>query len=185
VSYTTSLVVLALIAQELGAESITDDALDLLPEAVRDAIDAPGTEGVSVPERALVITGAGPAAITAVEGALKLREGARILAEGYDVEYLLHGSAVPLDDSDRLLALTTPDNDGLILGVARAAAAEGIAVDLLDEPADLPMLLAQIPLTVRLQMLALRLAAARGQDPDTVIVGAWADEELWRVGRPD
>ena len=185
VSYTTSLVVLALIAQELGADSITDDALDLLPEAVQDAIDAPGTEGVSVPERALVITGAGPAAITAVEGALKLREGARILAEGYDVEYLLHGSAVPLDDSDRLLALTTPDNDGLILGVARAAAAEGIAVDLLDEPADLPMLLAQIPLTVRLQMLALRLAAARGQDPDTVIVGAWADEELWRVGRPD
>jgi glucosamine--fructose-6-phosphate aminotransferase (isomerizing) len=47
------------------------------------------------------------------------------------------------------------------------------------------MLLAQIPLTVRLQILALRLALERGQDPDTVITGNWADEGLWRVGRPD
>jgi glutamine---fructose-6-phosphate transaminase (isomerizing) len=48
----------------------------------------------------------------------------------------------------------------------------------------LPALLAQIPLAVRLQMLALRFAIERGQDPDTVIVGGWADEDLWRVGRP-
>src|SRR3712207_7174955 len=35
--------------------------------------------------------------VTAREGALKLREAARRLAEGFDAEYLLHGSAVPLD----------------------------------------------------------------------------------------
>ncbi len=62
-----------------------------------NAIDAPGTESITVPERDLVIAGAGPAAFTAREGALKLREGARVLAEGHDIEYLLHGSAVPLD----------------------------------------------------------------------------------------
>ena len=47
------------------------------------------------------------------------------------------------------------------------------------------MLLAQIPLTVRLQLLALRSALERGQDPDTVITGNWAEPGLWRIGRPD
>jgi glucosamine--fructose-6-phosphate aminotransferase (isomerizing) len=185
VSYTTALLVLAMIAMEMGADSITEDSLALVPDAVRNAIEAPGTEHVPVPERALVVAGAGPAAVTAEEGALKVREGARVLADGYDVEYLLHGSAVPLDGRDRILGLTTPDGEGLVQAVAQAASAEGIGVDLLDEPAPLPLLLAQIPLTVRLQMLALRLAAERGQDPDTVIVGGWADEDLWRLGRPD
>ena len=49
---------------------------------------------------------------------------------------------------------------------------------------DLPPALAQIPLTVRLQLLALRIAAERGQDPDTVIAGAWDDEALWAIGAP-
>lgn len=185
VSYTTALLILALIAKELGADSITDDSIALVPGAVRDAIDASGTEHVPQPERALVVAGVGPAAVTAAEGALKMREGARLLAEGYDVEYLLHGSAVPLDARDRILGLTTPDGDGLVRAVVQAAAAEGIAVDLLEEPAPLPVLLAQIPLTVRLQMLALRFALERGQDPDTVIVGGWADEGMWLLGRPD
>ena len=46
----------------------------------------------------------------------------------------------------------------------------------------LPPLLAQIPLTVRLQMLALRFAEARGQDPDRVSTGAWDDPALWAIG---
>jgi glucosamine--fructose-6-phosphate aminotransferase (isomerizing) len=184
VSYTTALMVLAMIAKEMGAESVTDDALALVPEAARNAIEAPGTEHVPQPERVLVVAGAGPAAVTASEGALKLREGARVLAEGYDAEYLLHGSAVPLDGRDRILGLTTPDEDGFVRSMAQAAGSEGIPVDLVEEEAPLPVLLAQIPLTVRLQMLALRLAIERGQDPDTVIVGAWADEGLWLLGRP-
>jgi glutamine---fructose-6-phosphate transaminase (isomerizing) len=185
VSYTTALLVLGMIAKEMGAESITDESLALVPGAVRNAIEDPGTEWIAAPERDLVITGAGAAAYTAREGALKLREGARVLAEGHDAEFLLHGTAVPLDGRDALVALTTPDADGFVEAVARAAEAEGIPVHRLGEPTPLPVLLAQIPLTVRLQILALRLAAERGQDPDTVITGNWADEELWRIGRPD
>lgn len=183
VSYTTALLALAMIAKAMGADSITDETLAPVPSAVRAAID--GAEELVVPERVLVITGAGPAAVTAAEGALKLREGARVLAEGYDVEFLLHGSAVPLDGRDRILGLMTPDGDGLVAGVLSAAAAEGIPTDTVAEPAPLPPLLAQIPLTVRLQMLALRTAIERGQDPDTVIVGNWANDALWRIGRPD
>jgi hypothetical protein len=44
--------------------------------------------------------------------------------------------------------------------------------------------MAQIPLTARLQVLALRRAEAGGQDPDKVIVGAWDDTELWETGAP-
>jgi glucosamine--fructose-6-phosphate aminotransferase (isomerizing) len=185
VSYTTALLTLALIAKEMGADSITDDTLALVPGAVRSAIEAPGTESIAAPERLLVIAGAGPAAATAREGALKLREGARLLAEGYDAEFLLHGSAVPLDPRDALIALAPPDTDGFVDAVAKAAAAERIRVHGLLEPTPLPMLLAQIPLTVRLQLLALRFAVERGQDPDTVITGNWADERLWLHGRPD
>jgi glutamine---fructose-6-phosphate transaminase (isomerizing) len=185
VSYTTTLLVLAMIAKEMGADSITEESIALVPDAVRDAIDAPGSESVRVPERDLVIAGAGPAAFTAEEGALKLREGARVLAEGHDIEYLLHGSAVPLDGRDALLSLMTPDAEGFVEAVTAAAAAEGIPVYRLGEPAPLPMLLAQIPLTVRLQLLALRFALERSRDPDTVITGRWADAGLWRIGRPD
>jgi glucosamine--fructose-6-phosphate aminotransferase (isomerizing) len=185
VSYTTALLALAMIAKEMGADSITDDALALVPSSVRNAIEAPGTESVQIPERTLVIAGAGPAAFTAREGALKLREGARVVAEGHDIEYLLHGSAVPLGASDALLSLMTPDNDGFVEAVTAAAEAEGIPSHRLAEPAPLPMLLAQIPLTVRLQVLALRSALERGQDPDTVITGKWAEPGLWRIGRPD
>jgi glutamine---fructose-6-phosphate transaminase (isomerizing) len=185
VSYTTTLMVLAMIAAEMGAESITEDALPLVPGAVRNAIESSGIEAIGAPERELVLTGAGPAAITAREGALKLREGARMLAEGYDVEHLLHGSAVPLGARDAVVALTPPDPDGLVDAVSSAAATEGIPTYKIHEPTPLPMLLAQIPLTVRLQLLALRFALERGQDPDTVITGNWATEQLWMIGRPD
>ena len=62
--------------------------------------------------------------------------------------------------------------------------AEHVPVTRLAEPADLPVPLAQIPLTARLQLLALRFALERGQDPDTVIVGAWNDPATWAIGAP-
>jgi glucosamine--fructose-6-phosphate aminotransferase (isomerizing) len=185
VSYTAALLILARIASEMGATTLRPEALARVPEAVARAIEDPGISRIPIPARSPVLVGAGPAAVTAREGALKLREGARMLAEGFDVEYLLHGNAVPLGGQDRLLVLAPPaDPHGLLEGVARAAAAEGIPVSRLEEPSDLPPLLAQIPLTVRLQLLTLRFAVERGQDPDTVIVGAWADPELWRLGAP-
>ncbi|MFB3739221.1 MAG: SIS domain-containing protein [Candidatus Velamenicoccus archaeovorus] len=185
VSYTAALLLLARLAHELGAPDFGPEVVDRVPGAVRAAIEAPGTGSIAEPRRTLLLVGEGPASVTAREGALKLREGSRLLAEGYDVEYLLHGSAVPLDGDDHLLALSPPDTDGLVGAVASAAEAEGVRVTHLAEPADLPPILAQIPLTVRLQLLALRLAAERGEDPDMVITGAWADDRLWALGAPE
>jgi glucosamine--fructose-6-phosphate aminotransferase (isomerizing) len=182
ISFTAGALAVAMIAAEMGADAINADAVARVPGSVGDAIDASGVDRVPLPARSLAVIGAGPAAITAAEGALKVREAARMIATGYDAEYFLHGSAVPLTPEDHLVALTTPDEDGFVEAVARTAEAAGIGVSRIGELAPLPVLLAQIPLAVRLQLLALRYARERGTDPDTIVTGEWNDPALWRIG---
>ena len=69
--------------------------------------------------------------------------------------------------------------------MAGAAAAEGIEHTHLVERSTTSPVLAQIPLTARLQMLALRLAREGAHDPDTVITGAWAAQDALEHGHPD
>jgi glucosamine--fructose-6-phosphate aminotransferase (isomerizing) len=183
-SYTAALLVLGMISAQMGADNITPDKLSVVPGSVRNAIEAPGTGSIPIPERSLALVGGGLTAITALEGALKVREASRTLAQGFDAEYFLHGNAVPLTPHDHVVALTTPDPDGFVDGVAKAAEASGIGVTRVAEPSPLPVTLAQIPMTVRLQLLALRFAQAKGQNPDKVIVGAWDDTGLWSIGAP-
>jgi len=179
-SYTTVLVVLARLA------GIDPEQLAEVPERARAAVADPGLADVTSSGRLLAFTGAGPASVTAREGALKVREASGMLAEGYEAEYLLHGSAVPLG-SDDTLVLVDPDadEDGLVAGVGEAAEASGVTVTRIDEPEGMHPVLAQIPLTIRLQALASRLADERGSDPDTVITGPWKDDELWARGAPE
>jgi glucosamine--fructose-6-phosphate aminotransferase (isomerizing) len=120
--------------------------------------------------------------VTAREGALKVREAARFPAEGYDTEYLLHGSAVPLSSKDRVVSIGPPDPAGMLGAVERAAAGAGVPVSSVRDPGELHPVLQQIPLTVRLQLLALRFSKERRQDPDHAITGSWADAELWSLG---
>jgi glucosamine--fructose-6-phosphate aminotransferase (isomerizing) len=178
-SYLAALLVLARLALALGATEYADADLAALPALVEAAGAAPPlVEGP--PDRLAVLFGVGPAAVTAREGALKLREASRVLAEGFEAEYLLHGSAVPLSADDLLIAIDpTGDPTGLAPDLVRAAGQECITVARLDPPADLHPLLAQLPLTARLQSLASRWADLRRVDPDLVIVGGWADEGLW------
>jgi glutamine---fructose-6-phosphate transaminase (isomerizing) len=187
VSYTATLAVLARLAHELGAADGSPGEVAQAAAAVRRACADPGTEDVAVPARSLAIAGCGPWGITAREGALKVREGARMLAEGFDTDRLLHGGAVPLTAADGLVLLEpAADPDGLSAALGSAAEAEGVPVSVL-AAADgdrLPPLLAQIPMTVRLQLLAERLARLRRQNPDVAIVGAWDEPALWQMGAP-
>jgi glucosamine--fructose-6-phosphate aminotransferase (isomerizing) len=187
VSYTATLAVLARLAHELGAADGSPGQVAQAAAAVRRACADPGTEDVAVPARSLAIAGCGPWGITAREGALKVREGARMLAEGFDTDRLLHGGAVPLTAADGLVLLEpAADPDGLTAALGSAAEAEGVPVSVL-AAADgdrLPPLLAQIPMTVRLQLLAERLARLRRQNPDVAIVGAWDEPALWQMGAP-
>jgi glucosamine--fructose-6-phosphate aminotransferase (isomerizing) len=176
-TYTASYLAALLILARLAA---FDAALLAALPALVEAAAAEPTLIERPPPRLTVLFGAGPAAVTAREGALKLREASRVLAEGFESEYLLHGSAVPLTEDDHLIALD-PDADptGLTAEVARAAEHEGIAVTRLAPPPNLSPLLAQLPLTARLQSLASDWADLRSVDPDTVITGAWAAEAFW------
>ncbi|MBT2383462.1 SIS domain-containing protein [Streptomyces sp. ISL-11] len=187
VSYTSALGVLARLAHLAGAPDGSPEDLRRTAGQVRVHCAAPGIDHIPVPARSLALIGCGPWGVTAREGALKIREGARILAEGFDSDRFLHGAAVPYTAADGLVLLEpAADADGLTAALGNAARAEGIATTTLEAPAGdpLPPLLAQIPMTVRLQLLADRYAALRGQDPDEAIVGAWADSALWRMGTP-
>jgi glucosamine--fructose-6-phosphate aminotransferase (isomerizing) len=183
-SYLAALLACARLAVALGGADWTAADLAALPSLVENA----GVEPLPVPtppRRITVLFGAGPAAVTAREGALKLREAARVLAEGFEAEYLLHGSAVPLGCDDHLIAVHPgADPSGLASSLADAAERDDIPVTRLDPPPDLHPLLAQLPLTVCLQALASRWADRQDIDPDTVILGAWADPSLWTLGAP-
>jgi len=180
-SYTSALAVLALIAGELGAEGLGPEAVAAAADATEVALAAP--DEFPQPPRLTVLAGLGPGAVTAREGALKLREAARLPAEGFDAEYLLHGNAVPLGDQDALIVLGR-DAHGFLARLAEAARVAGLAVRELEQPQPADELMAQIPLTARLQLLASRRADAAGHDPDTVITGPWDDEMLWATGAP-
>jgi glutamine---fructose-6-phosphate transaminase (isomerizing) len=193
VSYTAALAVLARLAHELGSPEGSPGQVAQAATAVRHVCAEPGIDAVAVPARSLAIVGPGPWGITAREGALKIREGARMLAEGFDTDRLLHGGAVPLTAADGLVVLEpAADPDGLTAALGAAAEAERVPVAVLaaaDVPgaADsgpLPPLLAQIPMTVRLQLLAERFARLRRQDPDVAITGEWDAPALWQMGAP-
>jgi glucosamine--fructose-6-phosphate aminotransferase (isomerizing) len=184
VSYTAVLAVLARLAHHAGSAHGSTADLQQAAEQVREILADPGVDEVPIPARSLVIVGCGPWGVTAREAALKLREGARMLAQGFETERFLHGFAVPCTAADGML-LVQPDGDqdGLTAAVGEAAAREGIPVASLSVASgSLPPVLAQIPITVRLQLLAERFAALRRQNPDTVITGAWADTGLWQLG---
>jgi glutamine---fructose-6-phosphate transaminase (isomerizing) len=178
-SYTSALAVLALIAGELGAEGLGPEAVVAAADATAAALEE--RDELPQPARLTVLAGLGPWAVSAREGALKLREAARLPAEGFDAEYLLHGNAVPLSGDDLLIVLGRDEGD-FLLRLAKAAREAGVPTVELDQPGD--DLIAQFPLTARLQLLALRRAGAGGHDPDTVIVGPWADQMLWATGAP-
>jgi glucosamine--fructose-6-phosphate aminotransferase (isomerizing) len=193
VSYTAALGVLARLAHELGSPDGSPEQVARAAAAVRHVCAEPGIDEVAVPARSLAIVGCGPWGITAREGALKIREGARMLAEGFDTDRLLHGGAVPLTAADGLVVLEpAADPDGLTAALGAAAQAERVPVAVLaaaDVPGatdsgPLPPLLAQIPMTVRLQLLAERFARLRRQDPDVAITGEWDAPALWQMGAP-
>jgi glucosamine--fructose-6-phosphate aminotransferase (isomerizing) len=161
-SHLGALLRLAQLAAALGA-SLGDVAA--VPDAVQAVLDGPGLD-VAPPDRLLEYTGAGANGWTAAEGALKLRETARVAAEGLMVEQLHHGPAVALDARDALVCL---DGGGAgaqrLEAVAGAAEASGVRVHRLVARA-LGEPLSIFPLTAMVQRIALEQAATLGTDPD-------------------
>ncbi len=174
-SHLGALMRLAQLASALGAQ-LGD--LDAVPDAVAAALDGPGP-AVAVPERLLEYSGVGPNAWTAAEGALKVRETARVASEGLMAEQLLHGPAVALDARDALVCL---DGGGpgaeRLEEVAQTVEAGGARVHRI-VARELSEQLSIFPLTVAVQRIALDAAEALGTDPDAFGYDVPGREAAW------
>jgi glutamine---fructose-6-phosphate transaminase (isomerizing) len=193
-SYLGNLTALALIAQHVGARTSADvaelrAALDLLPESVAAALAREGE--IEPVARALaargrmILIGAGPNAVTAREGALKVKESSYLVAEGFEVETALHGGLQSLEAGDVsvVIAAAGPALPRLVdavralrligarvLVVADERAAGNVPTDeatTVVTYAAVPEPLSPALATVPLQLLASQTADLRGTDPDS------------------
>lgn len=131
-----------------------------LHAAVAEALEA-DLLAVGNQERFLV-AGAGRDLATAHEAVLKLREGAWVAAEAYETEQLMHGYFAAVDESVRAFVLE---------GEGRAAERAANAVARLGAlGCDATLVPTRHPVVdvVIFQRLAVRIAEARGREPDRI-----------------
>jgi glutamine---fructose-6-phosphate transaminase (isomerizing) len=129
----------------------------------------------------LIATGRGYAYPTAREGALKLMETSYLPAQAFSGADLLHGPFAMIDAQHPVIAVVPEGRGGqamtpvlerlaerradvCIVGDARAAAPGGLVLPL---PGGVPEELSPVLQILPLQRLALKLALARGNDPDS------------------
>ena len=192
VSYTTALAVLAALAEGIGRERTGTSPLPAglldndLPAALRAGLETEPTVAAlarrHAGRRRLWLTGGGPAAVTAHEAALKIKETSYLQAEGLDVETLLHGpfQCVEAEDLFVLIAPAGPAQERVVevAGLVREVGAAFVVVSdgtprALEAGADgwcvvppLPEPLSALACLVPLQLFAYHLALVRGTNPD-------------------
>jgi glucosamine--fructose-6-phosphate aminotransferase (isomerizing) len=112
----------------------------------------------------------------ALEAALKLREAARLRAEGWSAADFRHGPVTVADANLPVLAVSAAgpaaaDVEELAGEIAAGGATVIQLADLPDAdlpyPGDLPEPLRALPAAIRAQQLALAVARRRSLDPDT------------------
>jgi glutamine---fructose-6-phosphate transaminase (isomerizing) len=170
VAYTSSILVGALLARELGGESIDADRAFSILDAGRDR--PPAAAALTGAERVLCV-GAGLDLITARELALKIAEGARVPAGALHLESLLHGH---LAGEDASTAVVLIESDPAVDRIERRAALAASALDAIGMPVltllppeGVPGSAARLLAgAVELQRVTLALAAHRGVNPDLI-----------------
>ena len=196
VGYVSPLVAGAVLAGIIRADPLDAVGLRALLDAADDASAADAMAAALHGCDRLLLAGSGIDAVAARELALKIEEGARMPAVAHQLETVRHGHlAAATPRTGLVLVLTDGEGRGdALLERARAVlrsarelgmpAAALIAADLGDDvPADLtPSGRAAVPLggrvprlagaalatAIPLQLLAERLARARGVNPDTI-----------------
>ena len=141
-----------------------------LPDAVEEAL---AFEEPLPQQSKILVAGAGRDWPTAQEAVLKLREGAWISAGAHHTEQLLHGHLAAVDETVRAYVLEGEGRAGERARDAAAALRElGCETTLV--PTTHPVVD-----VVRFQLLALRLAEAKGIDPDRI----HRDDPRWARAR--
>ena len=178
-TFTAQLLAFALIAEALDWGGFANAHWRVVPAAVSALLDDPepaervaerldGTEGIACVARGYLLC-------IALEAALKLREAARVRAEGWSAADFRHGPVTMAGAGLPVLAVSVPGPAAAdVAALADALANRGAPVFRLHATpdADLPLAssppepLAVVPAAVRAQQLALALALRRGVDPD-------------------
>jgi glutamine---fructose-6-phosphate transaminase (isomerizing) len=196
VGYLSPIVVGAALAMALRRASLDPIAVRALVDAADDAPGTEAVAATFAGCTRLLVVGSGLDYPAARELALKIEEGAHLPTVAHQLETIRHGHLAAADAQTGLVAILT-DADGRgsalverTISVLRAAAALGmpaaaiVAADLGDDvPAELtPAGRLAVPVTERLprtiaaslgsarplQLLAERLARARGVNPDPI-----------------
>jgi glutamine---fructose-6-phosphate transaminase (isomerizing) len=183
-TYTASLLALALLSQAIDPESAFEKALAEVPRALTDAMGhedeldrlAPALLG----PRAIVL-GRGFNLATAEEVALKLTETSYVLARAWSVADFEHGPIAVVDDGFPVLIVggggpVASDLEGVarrlggygcrVVGIFDGEAAGFNREAIVGMDSGLPEELTPLTLVVLGQLLAHRVALARGIDPD-------------------
>lgn len=200
-TYSSQLAIVACIALELGviSEKITQreynvkmKELHLIPdriEVMRDTIQDSAqkiAKYLKFLQKAFVL-GSGPDVATALEGSLKLKEGARIVAQGYAAPEFSHGP-LTLADRETLIIVLIPnmkdsindEREKIIFRIIEKVKKQGSSVlaiaskgeeipTLIDFKIDIPkgpMEFNPFIAIVPLQYLVLEIALQKGLDPD-------------------
>jgi glucosamine--fructose-6-phosphate aminotransferase (isomerizing) len=184
-TFTASLAALAAIALRWAGRADLVRALEALPEAARRALAVP------VDEAASALTGAADAFVlgrafgyaVALEAALKLKEVARLRAEGASAAEFLHGPVASVDPGLPVIVVVSSDPPArgpcleaasrigraggkLVLVGASPEEGKTLGAVALDVGRGLPGEVAAIVQAIVLQRLAVAAARARGHDPD-------------------
>lgn len=178
-SYLAALVRIAQIAGVLGRRL---DGLERVPDVVASALESHDLPRVDPPRRLIEFVGTGVNTYTAAEGALKVRETARVASEGLGAEQCIHGPLVALDERDVLVALDGGDDGASrVHDAARLAEVQGVRVHTITAPSDVSDPLTVFPLTVAVQRIALSCAEALGTDPDAFGFDVPGRREAWKA----
>lgn len=177
-TFTAQVATLAVIAEALGEVPWGDADWAALPGAVSRVLDDTASAdrvAASIGDaRGLITVGRGFLFPIALEAALKLKETAFLLAEGYSAADLLHGPVAVVQHGFPVLAFAGegPTKTSMVdlvtelRGRGGRVAVVGPADGDLPVPTDLAEALATIPAAVRAQQVARALTLLRGLDPD-------------------
>lgn len=194
-SHLAAMAVLAQVATVVGERtgvagtSGFRDGLAALPDAVAGALaraDAVAPVAEAAVGARIYATGAGPNAATALELVIKAREAAQAWVDALPLEQFLHGPLVAVNRGDLAVLVHVPGPAAMRTAeVAAVLAAIGARLWVVGDPvaglsaeteattfplpeaAALPEELTPLLTVIPMQLLALRMAEARGLNPDT------------------
>ncbi|TMG26895.1 MAG: SIS domain-containing protein [Chloroflexi bacterium] len=170
-TYTASLLALALISQAMSPDPAFESALNAVPGAIASALEREMSVEALVPSltgpRAIVL-GRGFNFSTAEEIALKLSETSYVLARAWSVADFEHGPIAVVEAGLPALIVDGGGHVGANLEAVKVRLEEkGCKVLHLVDASGLPEELTPVTLAVSGQLLAHRVAVARGFDPDS------------------